>query len=387
VRGNVAATKVMKNLQDESSTKSWRAISRRKMIQSFGLAGGALLLNSAACSQKTGTQAPCSQLVGKRVRWLVPFPPGGGYDIYSRLLEPFFQQQSGAEIVIENLPGAGGIISANKLKESATDGLTLGILNAPGLLVAALTGAKNAPNPASDFSILGRIVRNQTVFVTANNSPFRTMADVFDESKKRPIVFGISEVGSTNFVNIAVVANLLGINAEFIAGFAGSRETSLAAIRGEVDLSAFTFESVLDRLIAQDLRALLQISPKRISPHELLNDVALFCGEAGIARRRATELARDPLQTEEDAIALTKLLGAGLLVAAPSGLNEKLFHCLEQNLNDALTDREFQAAAAKANRSLDVGKAEEALAEIRSTGAQAERFIPMIQEAIKKIRE
>jgi tripartite-type tricarboxylate transporter receptor subunit TctC len=371
-----------KMLPDQSA-----AIARREMIKRLGLCGGAaLLLPQGGCAPSLRPQAPCSQLNGKQVRWLVPFPPGGGYDLYSRLLEPFYERRTGAEIIIENTPGAGGIISANKLRQSSPDGLTLGILNAPGLLIAALTGTANVPNPAHDFTILGRLVRNQAVWVTAANSPFRRLEDVLAESQRRPIVFGISEVGSTTFINVAVATHLLGINTAFIAGFAGSRETSLAVMRGEVDLAAFTFESILDRLESQDLRALLQISAQPISAHAALNEVSVLCGAQGIAARRAGELGRDRQQTEEDATALTRLTGAGLLVAAPPNLEGDLFRCLEQSLYEVLSEPELQATAAKANRSLDAGRADEALSDIRAAALQARKFIPIIQTAIGKIR-
>jgi tripartite-type tricarboxylate transporter receptor subunit TctC len=366
---------------------SSQAISRREIIKRLGIGGGgALLLNQMGCSKRERFQTPCSQLTGKQMRWLVPFPPGGGHDIYSRLIAPFYEKKTGAEIVIENTPGAGGIISANKLRESLPDGLTLGILNAPGLMVASLTGTTNVPNPVSDFTILGRMVRNQAVWVTAGNSPFHTIEDILAESQKRPIVFGMSEIGSTTFINVAVATDLLGINTTYISGFAGSRETSFALMRGEVDLASFTFESVLDRLESQDLRAILQISPKRISAHTSLNDVSLLCGTEGIAARRADELGRDPVQAEENATALTRLTGSGLLVAAPPNMENELFRCLEQQLYETLTDTELQAAAAKANRSLDVGRADEALSDIKAATVQAKTFIPVIQAAIRKIR-
>ncbi|MBI3651089.1 MAG: hypothetical protein HY231_08565 [Acidobacteria bacterium] len=357
------------------------------MTKRLGIVGGgAFLFTHTGCSPKAIRQTPCSPLTGKQVRWLVPFPAGGGYDIYARLLEPFYQKKTGAEIVIENTSGAGGVISANKLKGSLPDGLTLGILNAPGLMVAALTGAHNIPNPATDFTILGRLARNQVVWTTAGNSPFRNLEDVLAESQKRPIVFGMSEVGSTTFVTSAVAAQLLGINTAYLAGFAGSRETALAAMRGEVDVVSFSFESVLDRLEAQDLRALLQISPQRLSSHTALDGVAVLCGTEGIVARRAVELGRDPRQSDADALALAKLIGAGLLVAAPPNLPADLFRCLEQSLYETLTDTQLQAAAAKAKRSLDVARADEALSDLQAAAVQAEIFIPIIQDAIRKIR-
>jgi tripartite-type tricarboxylate transporter receptor subunit TctC len=362
-------------------------VSRRELMKYMGIAFGAALLGpQTGCSPTPSPQALCSQLSGKQVRWLVPFPPGGGYDIYSRLLEPFYEKRTGAEIIIENTPGAGGVISANKLKQSSADGLTLGLLNAPGLLVAALTGATEVPNPAQDFTILGRLVRNQAVWVTAANSPLRSIEDVLTESQRRPIVFGISEIGSTTFANVVVATQLLGINTAYISGFAGSREISLAVMRGEVDLVSLSFDSIVDKLESQDIRAILQISPQPISAHASLKEVALLCGSQGIAARRAAELGRDRQQTEEDALALTRLTGAGLLVAAPPRMEEGLFRCLEQSLYEVLSHAELQSAAAKANRSLDVGRADEALSDIKAAAVQAEKFIPLIQDAIRKIR-
>jgi hypothetical protein len=303
------------------------------------------------------------------------------------LLAPFYKRKIAADIIIENLPGAGGISAANLLKSSRPDGLTMGILNASGLLVASLTGETAVPNPATDFTIMGRIARNQVVWVTGNDSKLKTFDDVMEESRKRPLLLGISEVGSTNFVNTTVTASILGMRIEFIPGFAGSRETSLAVMRGEVDMSAFTFESILDRIEAGDLIPLLQISAERISPHAALDGVPLLGGEQGVARRIAAESGRDGEQVDLDARALVSLTRTGLLVAAPLGLDEKMFQCLETGLYEALTDTEFQASSAKANRSLDVGRSAEALDELKVASEQTKKFIPIIREAINKIRK
>jgi hypothetical protein len=67
-------------------------------------------------------------------------------------------------------------------------------------------------------------------------------------------------------------------------------------------------------------------------------------------------------------------------------MNEERFRCLEQKLHEALTDADFQAAAARANRSLDVERGGAALSEIRTAAQRAERFVPVIREAINKIR-
>ncbi|MBM3790207.1 MAG: hypothetical protein FJW35_07620 [Acidobacteria bacterium] len=356
-------------------------ITRRDILG--GLAAAALLA-PWGCSRGRRGEASC--VAGKRIRWLVPFAAGGGYDIYSRLLEPHLQKKLRAEIVLENMPGAGGIIAATTLMRSRPDGLTLGILNAPGLLVAAMTGETPAPNPATDFTVLGRIVRNHVTWFTGGHSALRSCDDVLAEAAARPMVFGISEVGSTNFINAAVAAFLLGIRAEFIAGYPGSRETSLAVMRGEVDLAAFTFESVQDRVDARDLRPILQISTTGVSAHSCLQGVPLLGGPEGLAVRRAIELRRDPRHAEEDADALIGLTRTGILVAAPPGLEDVLFRCLEESLHETLADPAFQAAAARARRSLDIGRADEAETDLRAAEGAAARFVPVIRDVMSRMR-
>lgn len=317
---------------------------------------------------------------------MVPFAPGGGYDIYSRLLEPHLEEMLQAEIVPENMPGAGGIVAATALMRSRPDGLTLGILNAPGLLVANLTGETPAPDPATDLTILARIVRNSIALFGSGQSPLRSCSDLMAEAALRPIIFGVSEVGSTTFVVSAVASYLLGIRAEFIAGYAGSRETSLALMRGEVDIAAFTFESVQDRIESRDLRPLLQISSTRLATHPSLERVPLLGGPEGMAARRAIETGRDPHRAEEEAEALIGLARTGILVGAPPGLRDEMFRCLEELLHQTLESAGFKEAAARAGRPLDIGRTDDALADLRAAGGAATRFIPVIRDVMNRMR-
>jgi hypothetical protein len=324
-------------------------------------------------------------VAGKVLRWFTS-SAGSNNDTYSRLLEPFYERAIGAEMVIENVSGGAGIVRAITIKEAAPDGLTQGIIDGPGLLVAALTGQTEAPNPATDFTLLGRLYRSQQIWATGSNSPLKTIDDVFAESAKRPILFGLNEVGGTSFVNIAVTSFLLGVDAAYIAGFSGGRELALAAVRGELDCITRTFESIQDLLETGDLRALLQVSVEPISSHPSLEGVPLLGGDDGLAARRAAELDRDVEEAKADASALASLLGAGELVAAPLGLEESLHRCLEQGLHEALAHPEFVAAVAASNRPLDVARGDVALADLQAAVEKADKFLPIIQEAIKKVR-
>jgi hypothetical protein len=306
--------------------------------------------------------------------------------VYSRLLEPFLERTLGAEIVIDNIPGASGLIGLKTLVEADADGRTLGILNAPGFLMASLSGATRAPNPVTGVSILGRVARSRHVWATGARSGFGSIEDVLREGEKRRLVFGIGGVGGVSFVDIAVTSFLLGLEVEFVSGFRGSRVTSLAAVRGDVDLVAFSLDAIVDRIEAGDLRPLLQISDQPISLRPSIEQLPLLGGRDGLAVRRAAHLGRSVKEAREDASALASFIGAGRVIAASPGLEEGLLRCLARCICDALTDTAFAKAAAASGRVIDVACADVARDEISAAHDKAGRFLPIVREALKRAR-
>ena len=81
------------------------------------LAVGFVALVGPGAKEARAADDPCDALAGTTIRWIVPFSPGGGYDTSSRILEPFLETRLGAEIVVSNVTGAGGIIGAKHLKK------------------------------------------------------------------------------------------------------------------------------------------------------------------------------------------------------------------------------------------------------------------------------
>src|SRR5262245_49981844 len=108
--------------------------SRRAVLVGLGSAAAVVAAGRLMRSSPPAASGKCAALAGKQVRWIVPNAPGGGYDAEARLIEPFFEQQIGAEIAIENEAGAGGIVGARAIAMAPPDGLTIGSIGAPGLL-------------------------------------------------------------------------------------------------------------------------------------------------------------------------------------------------------------------------------------------------------------
>src|SRR4051812_24286354 len=81
---------------------------------------------------------------GKTVRMIVGSGVGGGYDVFSRLIAPYLSKTLGAQVIVENVPGAGGLLALNKLYVAPPDGLQISLSQGTMAAVAQLTGDQAA---------------------------------------------------------------------------------------------------------------------------------------------------------------------------------------------------------------------------------------------------
>ena len=111
----------------------------------------AAVVAAAAVAQAQTTGYP-----NKPVRWVVPFPPGGSADIMGRMIGQDLAKALGQQVVIENKPGAGGMIGAAEVARATPDGTTLLMSTMPTLVLAPLS------NPRADFRPLDRSLTTGT---------------------------------------------------------------------------------------------------------------------------------------------------------------------------------------------------------------------------------
>lgn len=347
-------------------------------------AGLALLL--AAVTLGAGPApagADCAGLAGGTVRWVVPSRPGGGYDAYSRLLQPFLEQALSVRVAIENRPEAGGIVGAMAIRDAKRDGRTLGIINAAGLLAANATGTGKAPDPAADFTILASIVSNHVVLFSGRYSGITDIDSLLRLPDTRPIVVAVRDAGSTSFYALPVVAELLAFDYELVTGYVGSAARTLALMRGEVDVAVGHFDSLQSQVQAGELVPLLQLTGADAGSLA----VPRLAGADGLASRRAALTGRSPEQAAADATALAALVGAGRLVVAPPGLPEPLTACLDSTFGEILGSSGFRAAADRARLSVDPRDGQTARVEVLEGARALVRFEPLVRAAVERARQ
>lgn len=358
-------------------------LTRRGAIHRLRLCAGAALATGISCRETGSAGGACPTLAGQRIRWVVPNAPGGGYDTESRVLQPFLEKRLGATIVVNNQPGAGGLIGARTIVEARPDGRTLGLVGLPGFTVARLLGQESAPEPARDFTLLGRMSRSVHVWAVGSHSPIETIDDVLSAARRRPLVFPLNEIASVEFIGIAVPAALLGVPVEVVPGFEGTRAIALAALRGDVDLIDGNVESLRSMLVAGELRPLLHISTAPVEDDAMFTAVPVLGGADGAAARYAPSVGHDVVWAIETAASLMRVIGSGRVIVGPRGLASDTAECLSKVLAEVLTGDDLRRVAPV---SLDPAAAAVVRQDALALPADAARLLPLLQPMLRKFR-
>jgi tripartite-type tricarboxylate transporter receptor subunit TctC len=160
------------------------------------------------------TQAEAQSYPSRPIRWIVPFPPGGSTDIYSRVLAPRLSEAVAQQIVIDNRPGAGGALGAELAAKAPADGYTIWMGQTNNLAIGPALRAKNAYDPIRDFSPITLLMKAPQVYVVAAGSPITSIKDLIAAAKKEPgkLTYGSAGVGSSGHVGGALFNTAAGID-------------------------------------------------------------------------------------------------------------------------------------------------------------------------------
>lgn len=167
------------------------------------------------------------------IQMIVAFSPGGSTDVMARAMEPFLEKELGADIVIENRPGASGEIAYTALAKSKTDGYTFGYINTPGFL-SMQAQRKLGYDPAT-IKPIARIVDDPSAIVVPANSEIKTVVDFVAAAKAKPgaVSFGSSGVGTDDHLAIILLSAETGVEITHVP-FNGAGETRTAILGSQI---------------------------------------------------------------------------------------------------------------------------------------------------------
>jgi tripartite-type tricarboxylate transporter receptor subunit TctC len=276
---------------------------------------------------------------------IVGFSPGGAYDLYARVLAKYMGKHlpSKPTLVVENMPGAGGLKAANYLYQVAPkDGSALGTF-ARGVVIGPLFG--QGAFDGTKFSWIGSVTDDVNVCLSWHTSQVKTWSDLMTKP------FTVAGQGPQADPNVYanLVKNVFGAPIKVVNGYPGSNEIALAMERGEVDgvcaLSYSTAKTTLEEKIKKgDINIIFQAGLKKAAD---LPDIPLLL-----------DLAHDDKQR-----AILKLIMGVQAMArpfvAPPGLPQARTQELRTAFAETMNDPDFVAEAKRLNLEVNPASGEE----------------------------
>jgi tripartite-type tricarboxylate transporter receptor subunit TctC len=202
----------------------------------------------------------------KPIRLIVPFPPGGGTDILSRLVATRLAEQSRWTVVAENKAGAGGTIGISEAVKAAPTGYEL-VMGQKDNLVIGPWLYKNLPwDPTRDLAAVAHVAWTPVIIATGANSRFKTLADVVAAAKAAPGKVTYGSPGSGTSIHLAghLFEKAAGIDLNHVP-YKGSNPALMDALAGNVDLLVSSVPSAMGQIKSGKLRALAVTSLRRSS--------------------------------------------------------------------------------------------------------------------------
>src|SRR5258705_256148 len=211
----------------------------------------------------------------KPLRFILPFPPGGGTDILGRIIAERLTANLGQPVVTENRGGAGGNVGAEAAAKSAPDGYTI-VLVAPSLTISPSLYSKLNYDPVKDFAPVSLVATVPNVMVTHPSVPANTLAEFIRLAKTKPgeMNFGSGGSGTSNHLagelfNIVAGAKLVHVP------YKGVNLAMNDVLSRRIQLVVIGAPATVPNIKAGKLRAHALVAPQRATELTRLNTSAV----------------------------------------------------------------------------------------------------------------
>ncbi len=269
---------------------------------------------------------------------IVPFRPGGGFDMYSRVLSRHMPRHIPGKpiMVLQFMPGAGGLKGANYFYNvSARDGSVMALLSQTMPLFQALKGRKAALRyDTSKLNYIGRLTTMEAAVMVWHKAPATTLEQI----RKTEVVACVAGKAHQGYMNAKSIAVLLGLKFKIITGYNSSRGQSLALEQGECHVQIASWNSWLVR------------KPDWIRDRKVI-PLALVSREPE-AMLKGVPLTKDLAKTKEAGEIFEFIAGyaaVGRAFSVPPGVPAERVAALRKAFDATVKDPQFLASAKKHN--------------------------------------
>jgi len=272
----------------------------------------------------------------RTVRIMVPFAPGGFVDFTARLVAPPLSQALGQQVVVDNRPGAGGIVGAELAARSIPDGYTLVIGSAGTHSVNQSLYRKLPYNVLRDFIPVARLTDAPSILTVHPSLPVKSVKDLVGLAKKQPgqVIYASAGAGTSTHLAAVLFESLAQVKLSHVA-FKGGGPAVVSVLSGETPVTFATAASVTPHIASKRLRAVAVTSGQRsavlpdlptiaeggLPGYEMLNWLGLFA-PANTPKAIAERLERESLKVVAQPEVVKRFNSQG---AEPSPLGSEAF--------------------------------------------------------------
>jgi tripartite-type tricarboxylate transporter receptor subunit TctC len=211
-----------------------------------------------------GASAWAQNFPGKPIRWIIPFPAAGNYDVTSRLVGEAMGRLLGQTVIPDNRPGAGGIVGTEVAANAPADGYTVVMGSFSVLWVAPYLAGKPSMIPL--FAPISLLTTVPMVIVTKADGRFADMKAVLAEARAKPGTVSIGHAGNGTTNHIGILRLQVNEKVQFnVIPYKGSGPGLGDLMAGQIDLYTDQLTTALPQIKAGKARALLVLSPDRIA--------------------------------------------------------------------------------------------------------------------------
>jgi tripartite-type tricarboxylate transporter receptor subunit TctC len=230
------------------------SVNRRSLLATLAALGGSTALAAPAGADLSGTP----------IRIVVPFTPGGSSDIIARAISNPLAEALGTSVVVENRLGANGNIGADAVAKSAADGHTLLLTDVRALAISPAVYTRLSFDPSKDMQAVAMLAYSPHLLVVHPDVPVSTLAELVALSKRKPLSFAVTALGSAPHLAGVRLQELTGAKWEYVPYKGGSQAIN-DTIAGQTDVLVNGMLATLPFVLAKRLKILAVSKPTRVA--------------------------------------------------------------------------------------------------------------------------
>src|SRR5215471_6067685 len=248
--------------QNNSISRRLSVVRKMKVVLAFFLAMGGV----------AGAAVAAENYPARPIRFVVPFPPGGGTDIYARIIGPKLADALRQQVVIDNRPGAAGALGAEVAAKAPPDGYTIWIGQVSNLVIVPALQPKLGYDPVRDFAPITLNSKAPSAMVVNADSPIKSLKDLVAMAKANPgkLTYATAGIGSSSHIAGELFKQTAGIDVTHVP-YKGASPAMMDLRGGRVTYMGTSLASANQLVREGKIRAIATTGVQRA---RLLPDVA-----------------------------------------------------------------------------------------------------------------